>query len=354
MSAIAGGEIEVSNEGGWYKIASFRDYGHTKGVQRVDEAAAHAMANAFNGAVSRVKRWLTGSSGLPVYRGHPDDGSFADHDDTTVYGRIDQVEARADGVYAHITWANEWETLQAERRWRMSPRWLMRQNADGSYSPTKLISLGLTDRPNLPDASFANSTTSAMNLLKLLLAKLGFGEDRITATETNSEGAITPDEAESALAKMTEKSDEAEKAKAELASANERILALETAKAAALATAANERAARATLAVDAAVASGRITAAQRVEWEHKLACADDWAVAANELSSQKPALHVQSQFGDQGTRRDGTVISASNQMRSLVEAQMQSTGWDWANAWTSVSRTEEGKALLASMQTPSK
>ncbi len=348
MDVTEHGEEVAANEGDWYRIAAYRDYEHSKGVQRVDAAAAQAMANAFTSAVARVKRWLTGSSGLPVYRGHPDDGTYKDHDDTTVYGRVDSVEARPDGLFAHVSWANEWDRLKGEGPWRMSPRWLMRQNSDGSFSPTKLISIGLTDRPNLPDAAFANETDTMNALLKTLLSKLGFAAERITATETNAEGAIKLEEVESALAKLAaDKIAEADKA---LTSANERLAAMEAEKSAALATAANERTERAKLAVDAAVASGKITAAQRTEWEGKLSGAKDWAVAANELAAQSPAMHTSRQFGDQGARRDTTVVTASNEMRNLVEERMQKTGEPWPDAWSSVSQTEKGKSLLAAME----
>jgi len=344
-------------EEGWYRLAGYRDYPHHLGLQRVDRAAANAIAKDFSSAVERVKRFF-GRHRPAIYNGHPDDGTYPTHDDTTVYGNVDAIDARDDGLYAHIAWANEWDALKADHKWRLSPRWVMRRlDAAGRVlSPIRLVSIGLTETPNLPDAAFANEQiTKQMNeLLKMILAKLGFAPERIDTTISGGENAVTAEEVEAALSKQAAaKTPEAEKAKTDLASANAKIATLETEKAAALATAANERKARATMAVDDAIAEGRIPPAERSGWEKKLSDAEDWATIANELMSAEPKVHTTRQFGDQGARRNTPgVITAANEFRTLVDEHMAKTNCNFDRAWSNVSGTEKGKALLKRMEAP--
>ncbi|MFA5264507.1 MAG: hypothetical protein WC378_11845 [Opitutaceae bacterium] len=343
-------EVASNEATGWYRLASYRDYPNVRGMQRVDETAANAMIQDFAGAVSRIKRFFGGHAPA-VYRGHPDDGTYDEHDDTTVYGNVDAMEARTDGIYAHITWAPEFANIRGKEAWRLSPRWAMKTVSNGLYRPVRLVSIGLTTEPQLVDAPFANSNkNTTMTLLKAILAKLGFAPERIAATETGADGAIKPEEADAAIAKLVEASkNEADKAKTDIAAINSRVTTLEAEKAAALATASNERRARAMLTVDAAVAKGAITGAQRSEWEGKLTSAADFVLAANELSTQKPALHTESQFGDQGARRTDPQVTASNEMKRKVSTRMKETGEEWGTAWSNVATTEEGKRLLESM-----
>ncbi|HNY41628.1 MAG TPA: phage protease [Bryobacteraceae bacterium] len=344
-------DLAVANESdGWYRLSGYGDFPHYKGLQRIDLTAANSMTDLFRSGVARVKRLLTGNAGLPVYRGHPDDPDFAEkYSDQDIYGRIDDMQARPDGFYGHIAWSNEWEKLKAEGRWRFSPRWAMGQIAPGVFSPKRLVSVGLTHEPNLPDAAFANSNNeneTTMTLLEMILAKLGFAADRIAATKTGGEGAIKPEEVDAALDKMGE----SDKAKADVTALNSRVTTLEAEKAAALATAANERRARATIVIDEAIAKGKIAAAQRDEETRKLADATDFTVAANELSARKPVMHTSPQFPDQGSRRAPEIITASNEMNALVEAHMEQTKMDWVDSWVAVSQTEKGKSLIAAMQ----
>ena len=353
--------IIEANESGWYRLSAYGSYPNYKGEQKMDIAAANTMVDAFNSAAQRVKRFVTGNAGQPVFRGHPDDPDFSKiHEDQQVYGRVDQMEARDDGFYVHIAWANEvWDKLKTEKKWRMSPRWVMRRNADGTYSPKKLVSIGLTDKPNMEDAPFANSKNTNMNpLLKLLLTKLKFSEARIEATEKATSNAISETEATTALdavvtaanaATETAKKEtadakaETEKAKADLTAANTKLKDAETSMS-------NERKARAKLYVDGLVASGKITAAQREETEKKLTEATDFETVSNEVSKKEPALHTTSQFGDQGKRRpDESVMTASNEMRSKVYERMNRTGEDYDHAWNGFAATAEGKKLLETM-----
>jgi hypothetical protein len=348
--SVAFEEAALANESeGWYRLATYRDYSHANGTQRVDQASANEIAKNFSGMVSRVKRFF-GWDKPPVFIGHPDDPAYPHYADTTAYGSVDKVEARDDGLYAHVTWANEWQDRRTERPWRLSPRWGVRPNSDGSMSPKRLISIGLTDRPNLPDAAYANSQTKEpMNeLLKLLLAKLGFAPDRIDATLSGGDNAVKTDEASAAIEKIKTNS-AAEKAKADLATANESVEKLKAEKAKAEEAVANERKARAKLVADAAFSNGKIMAADRDSWERKLAEAKDWDAVANELNSAKPAMHTKRQFSDPGARRDPESAAASNEMIAKVKACMAATGQNFEDAWATTSQTAEGEKLLKAM-----
>lgn len=344
---------EASNAAeGWYRIAGYRDYLHPAGVQRVSKQAAENMQQHFNSAVSRVKRALgIGQHRIPIYRGHPDAAAFANnegHSDTTVYGSVDQVEAREDGLYVHVAWANEWEQLRDKLSWRFSPRWAMRHVSGRVFEPRKLISIGLTDRPNLPDAAFANSQKNiAMNeLLKQLLAKLGFANERITATEQGAADAVSLSEA---LAKLGSIETELANEKAEHAKTKQSLEAAHSAKTTAETEAANERQERAKLVVDAAVAAGRIKAADRDEWQGKLAKAEKFTEAANELANKKAELKTQSTTDNLGNRRGSALVSeAANEFQTLVSEKTKA-GMPYDAAYAATKTSAKGKELLERM-----
>lgn len=148
-----------STEDRWLRLAEYGDWPHPLGLQRFTRRSAERLADFFQSLRGRLARRF---GGLPVYIGHPDDPGFAGqhgHEDTRAYAWIQQLEARPDGLYIRPRWSPEGERLLANAFYKfLSPRWAMRPLADGIFEPVRLISVGLTNSPNIPGDAIANAS----------------------------------------------------------------------------------------------------------------------------------------------------------------------------------------------------
>jgi hypothetical protein len=133
------------------KIVEYGEHPHPKGLQRVNHDVALRLVGAFHSLRGLLARRF---GGLPVYVGHPDDPEFAGkagHADTRAHGWIHELEAREDGLYGRIRWAKSGRELVENENYRFfSPRWLMKDIGGGVFEPVRLISVGLTNTPNIP------------------------------------------------------------------------------------------------------------------------------------------------------------------------------------------------------------
>jgi len=108
---------------------------------------------------------------LPWYIGHPDHPAFSDrYKDTRAYGRIKELEARDDGLWASVKFGNEGESLIADESFHgHSVNWFLREDPKqkGVWRPYKLKSVGFTNEPNIPVPPLT-SANEAANLFKRL------------------------------------------------------------------------------------------------------------------------------------------------------------------------------------------
>jgi hypothetical protein len=151
-------------EGGtWFKLVSYGEYPHRMGLQVVTREAAQGMADEFHSLVQRLARRFRG---VPVYIGHPDDGNFRGllgHGDSRAYGWVKQLEARDDGLWVRIRWSKAGQELVDNAHFQfLSPRWEMHPLGGGRFLPKLLVSIGLTNHPNIAGEAIANARTAAM------------------------------------------------------------------------------------------------------------------------------------------------------------------------------------------------
>jgi hypothetical protein len=144
----------------WVQLSPYGDFPHTRGLQRVDRAAAEAMVAQFNSFRGRVGRLF---GGVPFYVGHPDLPSSSDVVDRKAYGWIMEVEAREDGFFGRVKWSDAGLELLRNAHFKyLSPFWeareIAQENGRRIYRPVALISAGLTNQPNIPVRPLANST----------------------------------------------------------------------------------------------------------------------------------------------------------------------------------------------------
>lgn len=141
----------------WIKLLDYGTYPHFQGLQDLSLSACKVLASNFNSLCAKLKRKF---ASVPIYIGHPDDPHFAGqngHNDTKAYGWAKALEARADGLHVQIGWSSAGAELIQNAFYKfLSPRWEMLASPKGSYRPIKLISIGLTNHPNIPCEALSN------------------------------------------------------------------------------------------------------------------------------------------------------------------------------------------------------
>ena len=136
---------------------------HDQGLQKFDLAAARDLvANFISGRSRDGDRF----SGAPIYVGHPDVPSWAKAQpagvvDKKAYGWIMNMEAREDGLYLLPTWNEPGKQLVEQKQYKFySPVWNAqdggKRNGQNILIPTRFVSLGLTNEPNIPVLPLAN------------------------------------------------------------------------------------------------------------------------------------------------------------------------------------------------------
>src|SRR6478672_4532326 len=105
--------------------------------------------NSFRGKLGRL------FSGAPFYIGHPDMPQSSELADRKAYGWIMELEAREDGIYGRVKWSKAGLDLLKNAHFKyLSPYWSCDQipgpTNRPTFRPTNLISVGLTNQPNLP------------------------------------------------------------------------------------------------------------------------------------------------------------------------------------------------------------
>jgi len=332
---------EFAVQADWLRIP-YGDHPHYTGaIQRLTRQTAEVMANDFHSFRSRLGRLF---GGLPVYIGHPDDPELANqYQDKKSYAWLMDMDARDDGLYIKPKWSPPGEELisNAHYKW-FSPRWgckaLGNENGKRTVAPVRLISIGLTNNPQIEGIlPLANEEIPALpekgtmkdKIIKLLGLSNEATEDQILAAATALK--TSKDTAEVTLA--NEKT-LVSAAQAASTAKDSEISNLKSQISAATTNLANERKARIEAVLDNAVVTGKITAAQRPQWAADLAANFDAKLV--ELSNAKPVLNTNSRTQGLGGRNSDTV-SRQDKILTLVNEKM-SAGMDYDTAWGAVKK----------------
>lgn len=178
----------------WLRLAEYGDWPHSQGLQRFTRESAEAIVKHYKSLRGRLARKF---GGLPIYIGHPDDEHFAGqsgHSDTRAYAWIDALEARPDGLYILPRWSDAGRDLLRNAFYKfLSPRWAMKPLSDGVFEPTRLISVGLTNHPNMPGDAIANEKPTQSETIPATAEPT---DERIVAIldEAQAGGVIAPNE----------------------------------------------------------------------------------------------------------------------------------------------------------------
>ena len=172
---FSNGAIDAHGAGGWVLLAPYGNWPNADGLQKFERSDAEAIVGNFNSFANTVARFM----GLPWYVGHPDHPSFAARfKDTASKGRIKQLEAREDGLWANVKWNDEGKKLISEEAFHgHSVNWKVRRDGAG-WRPVSLKSVGFTNEPNIPvPPILVANQKQTMNILQKLLKLLGLAED---------------------------------------------------------------------------------------------------------------------------------------------------------------------------------
>lgn len=318
--------VSTDDRTGWARIP-YGEWPHDQGLQRFGRAEADAMVGYFKNTWNRLKRAVIG---MPIFRGHPDLPALAaQYPDRTVYGTIADLEARDDGLYLRPVLSAAGAALIEEQGLKFfSPHWLAQRLPDDAgcavFAPSFLVSIGLTDRPNISGTSLVNAQPSVSTMPPWLPALLGLAVD--TTEDLLRERLTALLAVPTALANETSARTAAES----------RLAAATAAHAATL--------------VSHAIAAGRIAEADQSAWLERFST--DFAATSAALANERraTALKLAARTRDLGARL--AAGPASDRFIALVNDRT-ARGESWESAWAAVKATAAGRALFEQMSAPS-
>jgi hypothetical protein len=356
--------VEITNElsidgDGWAQIAPMGDFpgmaliddgpGALKkvpAIQRIDKAAIANMVAEFQNSRKGAKKFL---AGRPIYVGHPDvPGYESRYPDKSPKGVFADIAERNGAFMGMPVFTNEGSDLVENRKLRaLSGRWsaeeVGEENGVKIFRPTVFISAGLTNKPNLPvqllnEKGETNPNQKMKRKLLALFAALSLKPQFANAeepTEAETEAAI--DQAKSSVTTLANEKQQL----------TQKVTTLETEKTTLttdLSTArtsfSNERNARIKDELDLAVTTGRITAADRGNWEGRLKVDTNFANELTALRALRPTVKTDSVTIDRGSRKIEVANAAERRelVAELVNEEMEGSKCDYDKAYAKVQR----------------
>lgn len=333
-------DLPLDEIDGWFKISPFGVFkGRIPGrPQYFGREQAQSVEEEFNSVAGRLGRLFRG---IPIYRGHPDVDPEIWPDDRRL-GKITKIEVRDDGLWGYAEWNSLGRENKEEEYWIYpSPRWDAPAGRP-RFEPDRLISVGLTNTPRIkesepifnsddPENESDEEPTNTTDMDRTALCqKLGLPpestDEEILAKITALMSAA--DEAEAKLAQSN-----SEKAAAEDAVEQEKRLKeeAENSLAAAQAEAITIRQAHDRLLLDSAIKAGRITAAERANYEAALAGEQREQTINSLLSGPKVLNTKRLDLGDRRDERQKTDGLREQVLNSIAEAK--SKGRSHTEAW---------------------
>lgn len=356
---------EYSTSSNWVLLAPYGDWPNALGMQRFHRTDAESIVHEFGSFANSVTRMI----GLPFYVGHPDHPLFSDrHRDTKAYGRIKALEAREEGLFGNVEW-NKYgkELIEAKCYHGHSVNWKMKPQGN-VFRPVSLKSVGFTNEPNLPVPPVLAANQKIENMKKIAV-QLGLPE---TATEEQISQKLLDmaNEAKAAqttittlkaveteyAGKKSEFANEVSTLKGQVSTLNQQVTNLTNERDAAKTNFANERKERSKILLDAAVKEGRITAAERAEYETNFANEGTFETKMTKLGSAKSGsgipINKSKVDGDRRRVNDPSINESharAAKVREFVNAKMKA-GLSYNDAFSAV-QTEHAD-LFANMVQP--
>lgn len=310
----------------WYPLVRYGDHPHPRGLQRITRVDADALVHRFHSLRGRLWRAF---SGLPVYVGHPDDPAFAGtpgHSDTRAHGWIKAMEAREEALYVRINWSDTGRELMRNAHYQhLSPRWEARPGGPGLYVPVRLISVGLTNQPNILGDALSNARDHLQGVLSQVRERLEIDAD--VSDDQLAAAAQTRVEEEREQADGLYRA--ADAARAEVEQLRAQVEVLEAGLEA-------EREAHSATLVQHAVDAGLLMANDATTWHERFL--DDFEATRTALTALRAPLPSGLRAIDLASRSRSETPSREAVL-SLVNERSKSTGEAFAVAWQELKRS---------------
>ncbi len=172
-------------------LSPYGTFEHPEGLQSISSADAQRCIRK-----TRTWRFRLGLKKIPVYLGHPDDPLFKnEHSDPRIYGYVKNLCADGDGLWVFVKLTKYGHTfLSKSPRQYLSPRWVLcKTEHQTAYHPERLLSVGLTQHPNLPVQPIAFDAFPKKSFgLRVLLRALT-KRQRSTETSHTQTGGVRSD-----------------------------------------------------------------------------------------------------------------------------------------------------------------
>ena len=134
-------------------LCPYGNWSHSKGMQLVDKTSAEKIRNSFMRGFDRI--W-----GVPIYIGHPDDSPSNKRPQAV--GKIESICVTEEGIAVSAIYSEKaFEKIESGKLKWLSPRWQMQKLKDGRFRPIRLISVGMTNNPNIPKSGTILSSKKA-------------------------------------------------------------------------------------------------------------------------------------------------------------------------------------------------
>lgn len=364
LSLGADGMAHIAPLGDFPGMAMIPDgkggYTKAKAIQRMDAEAVTQMANEYKSGTRGVSGYF---KKRPLFVGHPDMPGFErQYPDKSPKGIFQNIVARDGGLYGELNLTDEGDQLVASKKYRaLSGRWeaefVCEENGVNIYRPTKFISAGLTNQPNLPVQLLNEAETATLkeNMKKLTawlqkhgitIANEAMEEQVATALaqlDTKLESAVTlANDKATAEGKVTTLTEENQTITNQLAASQSQF--------------ANEREKRIDAELGYALKDGRITGSEQATWKNRLGIPAQFANELTALQAIKPVVKTTPVTIDRGGNK--VEIANEDQRRAvtqevLVEIANEkklNLAKDYDKVWTEA--VKRHPALFGAMQHP--
>jgi phage I-like protein len=339
----------------WVQLTPIGEFGHREGIQRIDAASVRRMENSFNSLLGKMKQRFVG---VPFYEGHPDVPHLANmYPDKRAHGWIKAMQARVntpaqpgDGLWAQVDWTPTGKAFLENGNYKFhSPHFEAEEigfeRGRKVYRPTQVLSVGLTNHPNIPVNPLANTKENEMDKA-LLIAALGLAATASDADITTAIGSLKTE-----AGKVTSLANDKNAAATALETEKTTLANEKTEHGKTKTTLTNVIKQRNKITLDNAVDLGHITPAQRAEWEPKLEADFDGALV--EIKALKKGMKVSGVTAGAGTRRStfantSEVQGRAQQVQQLVQKEMKESSCDYPTAFQRVRLANA--ALFGEMQ----
>ena len=344
-------------------IIPFGEYDHRRGLQILGRREAEGVVRQFRGLKTKLANLFRG---LPVYVGHPDVPAAREPGaDSKAYAWVRKMEILPDGLALVPSWSPAGrELIENGHYMYFSPVFRGAPSGGRRHHITELISVGLTNMPNIPVRPLANDQTKDNEMkewIQKLLKQLGFSEAQATAFANQADGAPSENEVLGKVSAAVEAAGKQEQFANDLQAATQARTTVETdrdrlkgERDAAQQKFDNERTARIELLVDTAIAETKIPATDRQKWVTDFANGFDAKVT--ELQGLTPRLKRESTLdGDRrsaagGGDKDSSAARMGAVREAMEERRVQFPNESYDLRWAAVQRIKPD--LFENMKEP--